>query len=298
MKRYLLLTSAILSLFLTAQEVLAAELALKTKSAQVGIDQLFQVDLIFDPQEENVNAMEGKVVFPSDLLELKEIRDGNSIINFWLERPQKPANSDQRQQEVAFSGIIPGGFSGKTGAVLSLVFQSRKAGEGLIEIKSARALRSDGLGTPATLALAQLPFSITPAAAAPPPEEIEDLDPPEIFQPLIGREPELFNGRYFLAFAAQDKKSGIDRYEVYETRQKELPAEARWIKAESPYILEDQALRSSIYVKAIDRAGNERIVTVPPPKPLPWYENYLIWGIIIIGSIVAYLIWRRKKGRV
>jgi len=50
-------------------------------------------------------------------------------------------------------------------------------------------------------------------------------------------------------------------------------------------------------VKAIDKAGNERIVKINPQNPLGWYENYENWLIIVLGLIIAYAIkkflWRR-----
>ena len=43
-----------------------------------------------------------------------------------------------------------------------------------------------------------------------------------------------------------------------------------------------------ISVKAVDRAGNERIVTLPTKKSIPWYKNYHYLAIIIIvGAIVV-----------
>jgi len=57
-------------------------------------------------------------------------------------------------------------------------------------------------------------------------------------------------------------------------------------------------LKSYIYVKAVDKSGNERIAELPPQNPLEWYENYLIWVIIIAGGIIVYfvgrILWKKK----
>src|SRR3989344_5310183 len=50
--------------------------------------QRFEVSVFLDTQLDDINALEGQIVFPGDLLELQEVRDGNSIVNFWIERPQ------------------------------------------------------------------------------------------------------------------------------------------------------------------------------------------------------------------
>ena len=70
-----------------------------------------------------------------------------------------------------------------------------------------------------------------------------------------------------------------------------------WIRAESPYVLKDQKLKSYVYIKAIDKAGNERIEVIPQKYPFQWYESWLWWGIIIVGFAIAYalkkFLWRK-----
>jgi len=130
--------------------------------------------------------------------------------------------------------------------------------------------------------------------------------------PEVSRDPNIFDGKWFLVFATQDKGSGIDHYEVLERRElkiqklgfsKEKSLHSKfyilnpWRVAESPYLLKDQELKSYIYVKAIDKAGNERVATLSPRNLLKWYEIWWLWGIIIIGIIIIYAVWRilRKK---
>jgi len=90
-------------------------------------------------------------------------------------------------------------------------------------------------------------------------------------------------------FVAQDKGSGIHHYELQENRKQKIE-NRKWEEAESPYVLKDQKLRSFIYVKAIDRVGNERIAMLPPRYPMRWYERPLVWGIIILLLVVLYII--------
>ena len=116
-----------------------------------------------------------------------------------------------------------------------------------------------------------------------------DSTPPNDFLPKIGKDPSVFGGKYFLTFATTDETSGIDHYEISETRGKRQEI---WKKAESPYLLEDQSLQSKILVKAVDKAGNERIVQLQPPKkPFPYGEIFLI----LIGIGIIWWIIKKSK---
>ena len=71
-----------------------------------------------------------------------------------------------------------------------------------------------------------------------------------------------------------------------------------WKVAKSPYLLEDQGLSSFIFVKAVDKAGNERTEKLEPLHPQgAWYNNGFFW-IIIIGALAILgivLSWKRKS---
>ena len=119
-----------------------------------------------------------------------------------------------------------------------------------------------------------------------------DTTPPEDFKPEIGRDPAIFEGKYFLSFATTDKTSGIDYYEVKEGKRD-------FKKAGSPYSLEDQSLQSTILVKAVDKAGNERISEIIPPAKLFFYWMALITIIcLVIISWIVFQIIRRGRGKI
>ncbi|MFQ6084081.1 MAG: cohesin domain-containing protein [Candidatus Aminicenantia bacterium] len=119
-----------------------------------------------------------------------------------------------------------------------------------------------------------------------------DTVSPEPFEPEIGQDKAVFGGKYFLSFATVDKMSGIDYYEILETRDKE---QETWKIGESPYLLEDQSLQNVIKVKAVDKAGNERMAEiVPPEKPTPF--PYWVVVIILVGiGVVWWLIKKLKR---
>jgi len=267
-----------------AVPVFAANIFFNAKSQSFAQGEEFLVQVFLNTEGESVNAIEGRVVFPADLLEAREIREGNSSISFWIEKARilQPG-------VVTFSGITPGGLSGLKEFLFSVVFRSKKEGRGAIQTDALRILRNDGKGTPVIVKVSPLQFSISQkfSPISPMIESIKDTEPPEGFKPTIESDPSIFDGKYFFVFATQDKGSGIDRYEV---------REGFWGGfhiAESPYLLQSQKLDKKIFVKAVDKNGNERIEILYPPHWYPWYENYWIFGILIIGALAIFYIVRK-----
>lgn len=279
--KILFLLSAFYLLF-SMQAAQAAQLNLYSQIQEIGISQQFQVDLFLDTENESINAIEGKIAFPQELLELKEIKDGNSIINFWIERPK--ANNG----EILFSGITPGGYNGANGFIFSVVFQVKTEGKGVVEIRDPKVLLNDGEGTSAPLKISNFNFLISnqTSISQTPISKIGDTEAPEPFTPEVASDPEIFDGKYFLVFSTQDKGSGISHYEVCEGSKRKCAI------AESPYLLQNQKLNQKIFIKAVDKNSNERIAIVEPRHPLKWYEIWQMWSIIII--ITGYILWKWK----
>lgn len=284
-----------LFLFSITNVVSAAELFFEPKSQELGIGQEFQVNLMIDPQGKEINVISTTLSFPENLVEAVKIDDGNSILTLWVEKPTL------RQGKISFAGIVPGGFIGilgpyegaLPGKVLGIVFKTKALGKGEINIKDAEVLLHDGLGTKAKTSMINFQFSVRKDIEVIPPKPIFDLTLPEPFTPEITKHPEIFEGKYFLVFFTTDKESGIDYYEVKEGKR-------GWQRAESPYLLQDQTLRSRVYVKAVDRAGNERIEVIEPHYPIKWYGHWWVWGIILLGIVVYVikrLLWRNIEKR-
>jgi len=285
----ILLITCLLSL--VAVPALAAEIRVDGKNQKIKTGEQFTAT-IFINTEESINALEGQLAFPADLLELVEIQSGNSIVSFWIDKPKVEAD------KISFSGIIPGGFTGENGSILSMLFQAKKPGDGSIAIRSIKVLKNDGAGTPAEVTISDFQFSIVEGVPAVVRKKEKDREPPETFRPEIAKDESLFDGKWFLVFATQDKASGIDHYEVKESRQRIFTLFQKWVPAESPYILQDQELRSFVFVRAVDKASNKRIIQITPRNALLWYENYENWIIIIIGVLTLLLaakkLWRKK----
>jgi hypothetical protein len=278
-------------LLFVASPVRAAEFYFDAPSP-LGVGDSFEAVLYLNTEE--INAVEGTIVFPSDVLQLSEIREANSIINLWVEKPRLVSDG-----QIVFSGIIPGGYQGPRGSLLRLVFVAKKEGQGAIEVKEARALLNDGKGTETALTIFPYRYTISKAPGGLTVPVIQDEERPESFAPEVYHDHNLLDDQWFMVFATQDKRSGIDHYEVKEARHRISGMFKGWTTAESPYVLQDRELRSTIFVKAIDKAGNARIETIPPRNPLRWYEDYENWIIILLGSSLAFAfgiyLWRKHE---
>ncbi len=284
-----------LSIFfiLDPHNAFAGAMFLETENREIQLNNQFKVELFVDTEDENINVFAGKIAFPDELLELKNINSGNSIVNFWVEQPSLISKSF-----ILYSGMTPGGYRGGKGFIFSMIFLAKQEGSGSIEFREGKLLKNDGRGTSADLGIKNLELRIYDLGIEPlhPKSYIlysQDKEPPESFAPEVAADPTVFDGKWFLVFATQDKDSGIDHYEVKETRQKFLGIFLKWIPVESPYVLRDQELKSYVLVKAIDKAGNTRVEKILQKNPLKWYENYENWIIII--AIMAFVVYLAKR---
>lgn len=284
----------------TYTRVSAAEFYFGARGKEVPIRQFFEVGVFLNTNNESINAFEGEIVFPSGMIALGEVRDGNSMVSLWVEKPRLT-----REGVVSFSGIIPGGFSGQQGYLFSLIFESIDFGTFTIESRNENVYLNDGEGTAtevtrSPLTLTALITSSTEAVFLP----VRDTEPPESFSVTLVTDPNIFEGKHAIAFATQDKGGGVSEYQVAEYHRpfwkfSTNPNELSWVPVQSPYLLSDQSLRSVVYVKALDYSGNER-VTILSPQGFLWYEKYIIWCILgllilLVSSIVIRLYGGKKK---
>jgi len=278
----------------------AAILYFEPNEGKYHLEDTFIVDLRIDTEGECINTVKAIVSFPNEILKVKDFSTGNSILTLWLENPK----IDQKAGEISFIGGIPGGYCGpllgeieRPNLLARIIFQvvSSSFSHDLVKIalkEDSQVLLNDGFGTPAKLILKEAIFTILPEKLETSREEWKeetekDKVPPEPFEITVYQDPLIFEGKYFIVFSTTDKQTGIDHYEIKEGKRS-------WKKAESPYLLEDQSLKSIIKVKAVDKAGNERIVEyLPPKKPFPWWMIILPLGIIIGGA--GYWFWRKIK---
>lgn len=244
------------------------------------------ITLSLDTEGENINALEASLSYPRDILTLREIRDGNSLINFWLERPLDTNGS------IRFAGITPGGYVGKSAEVFVLLFDVKNADDVYFNLSAAQAMLNDGEGTSVPLRLSSavvVENQKTDTSLA-----LTDTTSPEPFVITRGSDESLFDGKEFIVFATQDKQSGIDHYEVAQSIFYLFWPFTKLLSfdvATSPHPI---ALKGYIHVKAIDRAGNDRM-TVLSPEDGHFYDDLLVLlGILFLLVVIVYGYARRS----
>jgi hypothetical protein len=277
----------------------AAIIEPRIEAREVKKNEFIIVPIYLDTQFEEINAVEVYVNF-SDNLIFRDYLDGKSIITNWIE---KPHILDVRRPKIEFSGIVAGGISGSNLNLVELVFEAKESGIAKIEIdKNSKVLLNDGLGTRTKLIALSQGFNILDINGKPE-IKIKDNFPPEPFKIYFARNKEIFNGKYYITFETKDKQSGIAYYEISEKPINFIflarpdIKNLSFKKTESPYVLEDQSLRSYVVVKAVDKAGNERVEILPPQRFL-LYEEILMFAVyltILMGFIIFIIKYRYSR---
>lgn len=258
---------------------------------------------------ECVNTVDAVLSY-SEGIQVIDVSRGRSILPLWVEEPV----IDKSTRKITFAGGIPNGYCGRvpgdpslTNILAELVFRSPGFSVGKAQDTSAiikfepesRVLLNDGLGTqaqlktiPSTINLLQQVGTTSQDAWR---DEVGgDVVPPQPFSIDLVQNPDVFSGKYYIVFNTSDKQSGIDHYEVIEEPRSDIyafrwgRADAPWIKTKSPYVLKDQSLSSIIRVKAIDKAGHDRI-SVLIPDDTQRRLGVLTWILIGAGLAVCVL---------
>jgi len=257
----------------------------------------FLIKIKINTEEKCINTVKADLVFPTEFLKIIDFSDAGSLLNVW---PQPPS-IDKTKGTISFIGGVTGGFCGilagdlgETNLLGRIIFEVNEGSFGIAEIKildSSQVLLNDGLGTITNLKTQGTILNIlkgVPESAKRDWQEelIKDKIQPEPFAIRVIQDPSIFENQYSIIFSTVDRQTGIDYYEVKE-------GEREWKKTVSPYLLEDQNLKSVIKVKAVDKSGNERIVEYKPPEKIS--SNWLLLFVfIIIGWIIFALIKKKR----
>jgi hypothetical protein len=270
---------------------------------------------------ECVNAVDGVISYSDNIIPV-DISIGKSIFPVWIESPK--INKEDRT--ISFAGGIPNGYCGRvqgdpnlTNTIVEIIFRAPGMQVGGGEARTSATIQftddttaylNDGLGTPANLQKLGTNFTLGDTVG----NEILDpwsldvqLDdiPPEEFSATVER----IDNTWFIVFNTTDKQTGISHYEVIEESysQSQLfdfgAANAPWVETRSPHRLQDQNRSSVIRVKAVDKAGNEYIATVPVDDN---YRSFVIsqqlivlvvLGVLLFLALLGFGYWTIKRRR-
>ncbi len=289
---YIFMTLVIAALFFAAPGVHAAELFLQSNTQAVHIGQEFAVDVMLDPENQNINAISLAVSIPQNFTFVRSL-DNDSIVPTWISRASVSGNA------VRLSGIVPGGFSGLIdprspknilpGRVVRLILKATNAGAGMIEIKDAQLLVHDGAGSAATVRMAAFPIRAD-AKLVPKEYAINDTVQPVMMMPIIVQDENLFDGHLTVLFDASDQGSGIEHFEVKENL-------LTWRVATSPYKLRQPYSAFSVLVKAVDQAGNQTVTKTKLPNAIRIRSFAVIALLATVAIVFAYAIIRKALKR-
>jgi len=302
----------------------AAFLYFDPQESEVYRGDTVSLNLRIDTDEgECINTIDG-VVHYDEVIRAVDVSRGESILSVWLEPPV----IDEELNTISFAGGIPGGYCGRipgdpklSNVVLKIILRSPGFTVGGESSPTAtvsfgqdtQVLLHDGFGTQAQLNTQDAHVILSDKAGNIPDDDwrgeiIDDDEKPSDFPITLTSDDTAFSGDYFIVFNALDKQSGIDHYEVFEEPFSEFwsfswgAADTPWIHTDSPYVLEDQTLNSTIWVKAIDKAGNESVSKLIPDQALQTISHnkrimYTFIGglIIVLLGIVVYVLWSRKQ---
>jgi len=177
------------------------------------------------------------------------------------------------------------------GSIVKVVFLAKKTGPTNFYLSDNSILYlNDGQGTKTSAQNQKVSLTILESDGSVPVQNTwqenltSDKTAPRNLIIQLGKDPYTFEGQYFISFFAEDKESGIDHYEVKE-------GDKDFVTTASPYILSDQSLKSKIFVKAVDKNGNEKVLEFKNTKAF-----YLqSWFISLVIILIIYFIWQKKK---
>jgi hypothetical protein len=274
-----------------------------------------------DTGENCINAARVEIAFPPDLIKIVDFPIGKSLISLWTKLPR---GNDIKSANVSglfsFEGGIPGGYCARQtpgseennilGEIIlkttaAAVAAQNPAGAPIMEVKileTSQVYLNDGLGTLAQTTFGNAEFINATSTETGAPGSWagilkNDTTPPDQFEIKINQDKLFRGGKYFITFQTGDKQTGIDRFEISETPLGKPSAKDKWKTGASPYVLEDQTLRSKIKVKAYDLAGNETVSEYSPQFSGADIDKKqaaaILMAILIAGGLIVFAFRRR-----
>ena len=278
--------------------------------------------------DECVNAVDAVISYTENI-EPVDTSTGGSIFSMWVEEPT--INRDERT--ITFAGGIPNGYCGRidgdprlTNALVDIIFQSpgftigsggngTSSDEAIINFRDeTTAYLNDGFGTQIPIATYGATINLERSAGVSVQNDWldyinNDTEAPNPFSITLEQSPNAFSNDYFITFNTSDKQSGVSYYEVMEEPLQENSlfrwggVDAPWEKTRSPYVLQDQSLNSKIFVRAVDKAGNEYMAVLVPDESLRSVSInqtliYTLLAALLVLSVVGiavFFLWRRRR---
>jgi len=250
---------------------------------------LVQVDVVLDPQGENINSVEFGISFPEELLVFRGYSATAGAIPLWVEEP-----SEVDPGIIHFSGVIPGGLERlydperpqeQTVRLARLLFRPIQVGSGEFSIEQFMLLRNDGRGSEVSALARGATISTTAVAGILSMEEDIERAPPQPFFIEIAERSKFGKTPRLALFAAIDNESGIHHYEARINS-------GNFKTAQSPYPLPSRLFGYTLTIRAVDFSGN----TTDQQIAVSGGVSSRTTGIVALAGLLAIVmyIWRTR----
>jgi hypothetical protein len=128
--------------FSNYNKVFAATINFSPVTSTYSVGDIIKVKVVVS-SDKSINAVSGKVSFPTDLLSLTSLSKSSSIVSLWAQEP----SFSNRSGVVSFEGVILNGYIGNSGNILTLVFKAKSTGRASLIFSGVSILANDGNGT-------------------------------------------------------------------------------------------------------------------------------------------------------
>jgi hypothetical protein len=154
--------------FLYPEYVHAATLSVSPSSGTYKIGQSFSVTVAVGSSDQSMNAVQGVVSFPSDILQVSSVSRAGSIMSMWVADPSYSNTGGT----VSFEGVVYNpGYTGSYGKIMTITFRARAAGTATVRFSNGVVLANDGQGTNITTGTGSARFTISAETYTPPVSE-------------------------------------------------------------------------------------------------------------------------------
>ncbi len=136
----------ILSLFFLEEAYAdhGATLSLSPSAGTFVVGSTFDMTLVLDTNNTDINAVAVFLSFPPDKLQVVSSTAGKSVVSLW----SVPPRFNNREGTVELQGVITGGLNASNALITTITFRVKSTSTSIIKIGDAsRVLRNDGAGT-------------------------------------------------------------------------------------------------------------------------------------------------------
>ncbi len=133
------------------------EVSLSPRSGSFVEGSTFQVPILLNSKNKNINGVEVRINFDKEKLSIVDPSGGTSIIGLWVEPPV----FDNTHGTASYVGVVPGGITTGSGLIDTITFKAKSPGKAVVSISSSsKILLNDGLGTGAQVDVGRAEYTI------------------------------------------------------------------------------------------------------------------------------------------